>query len=140
MASSLLSLALDHPLSATVAMTGELTLTGKVLRIGNHPVTKLHSILTMPGGLREKVVAAKRSGITQVIFPKGNTADWEELPENIKQDIEGIPVEWYSDVFAILFKDLDQERAKHLWKSDIQKARHMDREISTPPREEAALA
>lgn len=66
MATSLLSLALDAPLDPTVAMTGELTVTGKVLRIG---------------GLREKTVAARRAGAKTIIFPKDNTSDWLELPE-----------------------------------------------------------
>lgn len=66
MATSLLSLALDKPLDPTVAMTGELTVTGKVLRIG---------------GLREKTVAARRAGAKMVVFPKDNTSDWLELPQ-----------------------------------------------------------
>ena len=66
MASSLLSLALNHPLEPTFAMTGELTVTGKVLRIG---------------GLREKTVAARRAGAKQIIFPADNMSDWLELPE-----------------------------------------------------------
>lgn len=66
MATSLLSLALDSPVDPTVAMTGELTLTGKVLRIG---------------GLREKTVAARRAGCKTVIFPKDNMSDWLELPQ-----------------------------------------------------------
>ncbi|KFA72825.1 hypothetical protein S40288_08559, partial [Stachybotrys chartarum IBT 40288] len=66
MTTSLLSLALDTPVNPTVAMTGEITLTGKVLRIG---------------GLREKTVAARRAGCTSVIFPKDNMSDWLELPE-----------------------------------------------------------
>jgi Lon-like ATP-dependent protease len=66
MASSLLSLALDSELDPTIAMTGELTVTGKVLRIG---------------GLREKTVAAKRAGAKTVIFPRDNLSDWLELPE-----------------------------------------------------------
>lgn len=66
MATSLMSLALDYPIDPTVAMTGELTVTGKVLRIG---------------GLREKTVAAKRSGAKTIIFPKDNLSDWIELPE-----------------------------------------------------------
>lgn len=66
MASSLLSLALDSPLDPTVAMTGELTVTGRVLRIG---------------GLREKTVAARRAGAKMVIFPDANMSDWLELPE-----------------------------------------------------------
>ena len=66
MATSMLSLALNEPLDPTVAMTGELTVTGKVLRIG---------------GLREKTVAARRAGAKMVIFPKDNESDWSELPE-----------------------------------------------------------
>jgi Lon-like ATP-dependent protease len=66
MATSMLSLALDKQIQTTVAMTGELTVTGKVLRIG---------------GLREKTVAARRAGATMVIFPEENMADWLELPE-----------------------------------------------------------
>lgn len=66
MATSLLSLALNHPLDPTIAMTGELTVTGKVLRIG---------------GLREKTVAARRAGASRIIFPADNMSDWLELPE-----------------------------------------------------------
>jgi ATP-dependent Lon protease len=66
LATSLLSLALDTPVDPTIAMTGELTLTGKVLRIG---------------GLREKTVAARRAGCTVIYFPEDNMSDWLELPE-----------------------------------------------------------
>lgn len=66
MTTSLLSLALDSPVDPTIAMTGELTLTGKVLRIG---------------GLREKTVAARRAGCKMIIFPDDNMSDWLELPE-----------------------------------------------------------
>jgi len=108
MTTSLLSLALDHPVEATIAMTGELTLTGKVLKIG---------------GLREKTVAAKRSGITTIIFPKGNEADWEELPANIKDGLSGISADWYSDVFKVIFANLDEKKAKLLWKEQLKKLR-----------------
>lgn len=66
MTTSLLSLSLGATVDPTVAMTGEITLTGKVLRIG---------------GLREKTVAARRAGCKTVIFPKDNMSDWLELPE-----------------------------------------------------------
>ena len=65
-ATSLLSLALDYPVDANIAMTGEITLTGKVLRIG---------------GLREKTVAAKRAGCKMVIFPQDNMSEWLELSD-----------------------------------------------------------
>lgn len=113
MTTSLLSLALDTPVEPTVAMTGEITLTGKVLRIG---------------GLREKTVAARRAGCKTIIFPKDNMSDWIELPEvctacndwksiitnilqNIKEGLEGHPVAWYSEVFDLVFPTLDRAAA-----------------------------
>ncbi|KAI9374050.1 Lon protease C-terminal proteolytic domain-containing protein [Aspergillus egyptiacus] len=104
MATSLLSLALNHPLDPTIAMTGELTVTGKVLRIG---------------GLREKTVAARRAGAKTIIFPADNMSDWLELPENIKSGIEGHAVSWYSEVFDILFADLDKNAAGQVWQKQL---------------------
>ncbi|KAK4984881.1 ATP-dependent Lon protease pim1 [Elasticomyces elasticus] len=106
MATSLLSLALNQPIREGIAMTGELTVTGKVLRIG---------------GLRDKCVAAKRAGSNMVLFPKDNLSDWLELPENIKEGLEGKPVDWYSDVFDLVFPDLDKQRANGLWKKELAK-------------------
>lgn len=106
MASSLLSLALNHSLDPTVAMTGELTVTGKVMRIG---------------GLREKTVAARRAGASKIIFPADNLSDWLELPANIKEGIEGHPVSWYSQVFDILFSDLDHNSARQAWQKMLAK-------------------
>ncbi|KAI9761080.1 MAG: ATP-dependent Lon protease pim1 [Chaenotheca gracillima] len=104
MATSLLSLALNHPVESSIAMTGELTLTGRVLRIG---------------GLREKTVSARRAGATTVIFPEDNLANWLELPDNIKEGIEGRPVKWYSDVFDIVFKDLDVKAMAKSWDTEL---------------------
>ncbi|SCV04037.1 LAMI_0H12926g1_1 [Lachancea mirantina] len=106
MASSLLSLALNKQLDPTIAMTGELTLTGKVLRIG---------------GLREKAVAAKRSGAKTIIFPKENTSDWEELPENVKEGLEPLAACWYSDIFEKLFADVSAEAGNSVWKAAFDK-------------------
>ncbi|KAJ2503067.1 ATP-dependent Lon protease pim1, partial [Coemansia sp. RSA 2049] len=83
MTTALLSLALGQPVRPDVAMTGELTLTGRVLKIG---------------GLKEKTIAARRSGVKRILFPKANVADWEELPDNVKDGIEGCPIEWYSQI------------------------------------------
>ncbi|KAH7382401.1 Lon protease C-terminal proteolytic domain-containing protein [Phaeosphaeria sp. MPI-PUGE-AT-0046c] len=105
MTSSLLSLALNTPIKEGVAMTGEITLTGKVLRIG---------------GLREKTVAARRAGATTVIFPQDNTSDWLELPENIKEGIEGKPVSWYSDVFKVVFPNVERDVVNKLWKDELK--------------------
>ncbi|KAK3069350.1 ATP-dependent Lon protease pim1 [Teratosphaeriaceae sp. CCFEE 6253] len=106
MATSLMSLALDKALDPTIAMTGELTVTGKVLRIG---------------GLREKTVAARRAGARMVVFPRDNMSDWLELPENIKEGIEGKPVEWYQDVFELVFPDVDAAQANTLWKEQLRR-------------------
>ncbi|KAI0478798.1 lon protease [Xylariaceae sp. FL0804] len=107
MATSLLSLALESSVEPTVAMTGELTLTGKVLRIG---------------GLREKTVAARRAGCKMIIFPADNMSDWLELPENIKEGIEGRPANWFQDVFDLIFPNVDREQANRCkiceWKKE----------------------
>ncbi|KAJ1975314.1 ATP-dependent Lon protease pim1 [Dimargaris xerosporica] len=83
MATALLSLALNKVVPPTVSMTGELTLTGKVLKIG---------------GLKEKTIAAKRSGVTKIFFPASNLPDWEELEDYIKEGVEGVPVHWYHEI------------------------------------------
>lgn len=68
MATALLSLALDEPVIDNVAMTGELSLTGKVLKIG---------------GVKEKVIAARRSDVEQIILPYANRKDWDELADSL---------------------------------------------------------
>lgn len=88
MVTSLLSLALNRAIPCDIAMTGELTLTGKILKIG---------------GVKEKAIAAKRSGITRVLFPKSNMADWHELPPFIKEGLQPHFVEDYSEIFSICF-------------------------------------
>jgi Lon-like ATP-dependent protease len=105
MATSLLSLALNKSLDPTISMTGELTLTGKVLKIG---------------GLREKAVAAKRSGVSTLIYPDSNISDWEELPENIKEGLNGIPVGWYDEVFKVAFGNITKEYAAKTWLKMIE--------------------
>ena len=100
MATSLISLALNKPVSSNIAMTGELTTTGKVLKIG---------------GLKEKTIAAKRSNIDTILFPQDNISDWEELPDHVKEGITGIPVANYSDVFDICFKGVTKEEAEKVW-------------------------
>lgn len=104
MATSFLSLALNKSIEPTVAMTGELTLTGKVLRIG---------------GLREKAVAAKRSGAKTIIFPKDNWSDWEELPANVKEGLTPLPADWYGDIFEKLFPDVTKEQGNTVWASEF---------------------
>ncbi|KAI2636978.1 ATP-dependent protease La [Hypomontagnella submonticulosa] len=117
MATSLLSLALETPVDPTIAMTGELTLTGKVLRIG---------------GLREKTVAARRAGCKMIIFPEDNMSDWLELPENIKEGLEGRPASWYSEIFDLVFPNLDKEQANRCkiceWKKEHDSKAESDKD------------
>uniref|UniRef100_A0A915DFJ4 NADH dehydrogenase [ubiquinone] 1 beta subcomplex subunit 10 n=1 Tax=Ditylenchus dipsaci TaxID=166011 RepID=A0A915DFJ4_9BILA len=70
-----------------VAMTGEISLTGKVLPVG---------------GIREKVIAAKRAGVTKVIMPAENRKDFEDLPHFIKENVEAFFVSHYDEVPTIL--------------------------------------
>lgn len=84
MATVVMSAFSDIPVSGEVAMTGEITLRGKVLPIG---------------GLREKALAAYRIGIKKVIIPKGNEIDLEEIPEEVKAAVEFVPVETVDEVF-----------------------------------------
>ena len=88
-ASALLSLARDEELARPIAMTGEMTLTGEVFPIG---------------GIREKVIAARRSGIKELIVPKENQGDYEEIPEHIKKGIKVHFVCSFDDVVPLLFK------------------------------------
>ena len=74
---TLVSLMTKTPVSKHVAMTGEITLRGKVLPIG---------------GLKEKMLAAKRGGIKTVLIPKENVKDLKDIPENIKDNLEVVPV------------------------------------------------
>ena len=74
------------PVKADVAMTGEITLRGQVLAIG---------------GLKEKLLAAHRGGIKTVVIPHENEKDLKEVPENIKESLEIIPVKWIDEVLAI---------------------------------------
>lgn len=101
MTTSLLSLAFNKPISPNIAMTGELTVTGKVLKIG---------------GLKEKTIAAKRSKVDTILFPKDNQADWDELPEYIKEGLTGIPCDTYQDVYNVVFPDITKEEASNVWK------------------------
>ena len=99
MTTSLLSLALNQGIIPDVAMTGELTLTGKVLKIG---------------GVKEKTIAAKRCGVTKLIFPIANKSDYEELPSYITDGITASFVDWYDEVFDIVFDKAAQSNQGRL--------------------------
>lgn len=86
MATSLYSLVTGMVVKPTVAMTGELTLTGRVFPIG---------------GLKEKLIAAKRAGLKDIIYPKQNDKDMEEIPDHIKKGLKFYPVEEMDEVIKI---------------------------------------
>lgn len=86
--SALTSLALNKAIRQNIAMTGEVSLTGKVLPVG---------------GIKEKIIAAKRVGVNCVILPEENRKDYTELPEFITSDLEVHFVIEYSDVYKIIF-------------------------------------
>lgn len=88
MVTALLSLLRGTPIRKNIAMTGELTLTGRVLPVG---------------GIKEKFIAARRAGLKEVIMPKENLRDYEKLPEYIKEGIKIYFVEHYDEVFDIVF-------------------------------------
>ena len=85
-ATALVSEMADRPVRQDVAMTGEITLRGRVLPIG---------------GLKEKVLGAHRAGIKVIIIPKGNEADIEDVPEEVRNTLEFHPVETLSEVLRI---------------------------------------
>ncbi|HET8694025.1 MAG: endopeptidase La [Burkholderiales bacterium] len=74
------------PVRADVAMTGEITLRGEVTAIG---------------GLKEKLLAAHRGGIKTVLIPEENVKDLQEIPDNVKSDIEIVPVKWIDKVLEV---------------------------------------
>ena len=90
MCTTLVSVLTGIPVRADVAMTGEITLRGEVLKIG---------------GLKEKLLAAHRGGITTVIIPHDNASDLKEIPDNIKADLEICPVKWIDEVLDIALQD-----------------------------------
>ena len=96
MTTTLLSLLTNTNIHTNVAMTGEMTLRGKVLAIG---------------GLKEKVIGAHRNGIKTIFIPVNNLKDLDEIPDDIKNDIKFILVDRYTDIYNQLFKK--KGRKKH---------------------------
>ena len=88
MACALYSLNQQQPVVANLAMTGELTLTGLVMPIG---------------GVKEKTIAARRAGITQLLFPEENHKDFEELEDSVTHGITPFFVKTFEEVLKIAF-------------------------------------
>uniref|UniRef100_A0A7M4F5I0 Lon protease homolog, mitochondrial n=1 Tax=Crocodylus porosus TaxID=8502 RepID=A0A7M4F5I0_CROPO len=89
---ALLSLAMNRPVRQNVAMTGEVSLTGKILPVG---------------GIKEKTIAAKRAGVTCIILPSENKKDYYDLADFITEGLEVHFVEHYKEIFDIVFSKPD---------------------------------
>ena len=86
MCAALVSALTEIPARSNVAMTGEITLRGEVLKIG---------------GLKEKLLAAHRGGVDTVLIPQGNVKDLVEIPKNVKDKLEIVPVKWIDEVIEL---------------------------------------
>ena len=98
MATALVSLARKERIKRPLAMTGELTLTGQVLPVG---------------GIREKVIAARRSKIMELILPHANRKDFEELPDYLRDGISVHFARNYREVFEYVFHEHRRDKALH---------------------------
>jgi ATP-dependent Lon protease len=98
MATALVSLARKERIKRPLAMTGELTLTGQVLPVG---------------GIREKVIAARRSKVMELILPHGNRRDFEELPDYLREGVNVHFARNYREVFEFVFHEHRREKALH---------------------------
>jgi ATP-dependent Lon protease len=96
MCTALVSALTDIPVRSDVAMTGEITLRGEVLPIG---------------GLKEKLLAAHRGGISTVLIPQENEKDLAEIPKNIKDKLEIVPVKWIDEVLEHALQHLPMPEA-----------------------------
>ena len=94
------------PVKADVAMTGEITLRGEVTAIG---------------GLKEKLLAAHRGGIKTVLIPEENVKDLQEIPENVKNHLEIVPVKWIDKVLEIALTSMPQPIPEDEVKADAPK-------------------
>jgi ATP-dependent Lon protease len=94
-AAAIVSLATRTPVRADVAMTGEVTLRGRVLPVG---------------GVREKALAALRAGITRVVLPRKSLQDLRDIPKDLKRRITFIPVDHMDDVLAAVLEGPTTQR------------------------------
>jgi len=96
-ATAIASIVTKRKVKPGIAMTGEVTLQGRVLPIG---------------GLKEKLIAAYRDGITKVFFPKANEKDLEEVPQYVKDKIELIPVKHIDEILPEVLEKVKKEKKK----------------------------
>ena len=107
MATAFVSALTGIPVRADVAMTGEITLRGEVTEIG---------------GLKEKLLAAHRGGIRTVLIPQDNAKDLQDIPENVKSQLEIIPVKWFDRVLEVALERLPEPLPDEEIKAEAPKA------------------
>jgi ATP-dependent Lon protease len=100
MTSAVVSALSKRPVRNDVAMTGEITLSGRVLPIG---------------GLKEKILGAVRAGITSIVIPKENEPDLEDLTEEVRDSIEVSPVETLAEALAVTIRDTALQEGRLLF-------------------------
>lgn len=118
MCTALVSVYCNIPVRGDVAMTGEITLRGEVLKIG---------------GLKEKLLAAHRGGIKTVVIPKDNEADLREIPDNIKADLTVIPVKWIDEVLQVALQEMPTPYTDEEYKA-------LEAEAFDPPKEQNRIS
>ena len=111
MVTSIVSSITNNPVDKDVAMTGEVTITGQVLQIG---------------GLKEKLLAAHRAGIKQVIIPKDNEKDLVDIPDKVKKDIKITPIETVDEVLKLALKK-ELKRVEWTEVENISKSKKEDK-------------
>ena len=111
MVTALVSVMTSSPVRADVAMTGEITLRGKVLAIG---------------GLKEKLLAAHRGGIKTVIIPKENEKDLRDIPDKIKADLQILPVDWIDEVLDVALESKPEAIIGEILTTDESKTKKDD--------------
>ena len=97
MTTAILSLATGIPVPSTVAMTGEISLSGRVLPVG---------------GIKEKLIGAREAGITTIYLPAKNLKDTVELPDEVKRDLSIHPVETMDELIRVFFDSAMKEPPK----------------------------
>ena len=119
MCTALVSALTKIPVRSNVAMTGEITLRGEVLPIG---------------GLKEKLLAAHRGGIKTVLIPADNEKDLAEIPKNIKDKLDIVPVKWIDEVFELALQQTPRPT-----RSEVVVTPERDTSVSDEETSEATL-
>jgi len=111
MCTTLVSVLTNTPVRAEVAMTGEITLRGEVLPIG---------------GLKEKMLAAHRGGITTIVIPEENRKDLKDIPDKILKDLTIKPVRWVEEVLEIALQRSPQPLTEEEIEADIKRQERLE--------------